>query len=58
MSIVTVVGVDRALAAGEWAKKNIISKWTLDMQPFSNIPQYDFVFSNEHDASWFALRWR
>ena len=58
MNTVTITGPERAIQAGTWAEQNIKHKWGLDVLdgPFSNI--YRFTFTNEKDATYFALKWR
>ena len=59
MTTITVEGVNRALAAGDWLNKQKIN---FELFGFgvvsSNNPKYHFKFSNSQDATHFALRWR
>lgn len=58
MNQIIIEGPERAIKAGTWAEKYIKDKWNLeiDSSPFSN--RYHFSFSNPHDATFFALRWK
>jgi hypothetical protein len=57
MSSITIRGVDRALAAGDWAVENINTKWNLDLVFVGTDPVYTFNFDNAQDATHFALKW-
>lgn len=57
MNSVTIRGVDRALAAGDWANKNIGTTWTLDLELMKDNPSYTFKFDNAQAATHFALKW-
>jgi hypothetical protein len=57
---ITVTGTDRATLAAAWCNKHYNeSEWTMDISTtlFSN-SDYHFRFSNDSNASEFALRWR
>lgn len=59
MTTITVEGVERACAAGEWLnKQNINYELTGTGVISSGSPKYHFMFSNTKDATHFALKWR
>ena len=57
MSQITIEGHDKAIAAGVWSRVNIKGKWNIELNssPFSN--KYNFIFTEQKDATHFALKW-
>lgn len=62
MTTVTIVGADRALAAGMWCLDNYEKdEWSVDFLHIMNLsvkPEYNFTFSNPKKATEFILRWQ
>jgi hypothetical protein len=59
MNTVIIEGPEQATHAGTWATQHIKHKWSLDLlSPFAKNPSYAFRFSDERDATHFALKWR
>lgn len=59
MTSITINGAEQAIRAGTWAEKNLKSQWTLEYADvLTSRPSYRFTFSDTHDASWFALKWK
>ena len=62
MTTVTIVGADRAMAAGQWCLSNYHKdEWSLDFPHLWNTsikPEYNFIFRNPKKATEFILRWQ
>lgn len=60
MTSIIIKGAAAATEAGEWCMQHFInSDWDMQLKPshaFSEV--YTFVFTKQHDATLFALKWR
>lgn len=54
-NIVKIANSDDCCLASAWCKRNIMH-WTLSFE-FGTRITYVFEFTDERDATWFALKW-
>lgn len=59
MNSITIDGADKALKAAAWCNQQFGKTWNIDLTSMlSQQPVYKFSFTDPHNATIFALRWK